>query len=74
VAGRDILHRDAIGGLASVSVSGLTAQERMQAVAAGLELAPVSLQQLVVRLTQSNEAEFVDNTASDNTNTLKESA
>ena len=68
VAGRDILHRDAIGGLASVSVSGLTADERRQAASAGLELAPVSLQQLVIRLTQSNEAEFTDN------NTFKESA
>ena len=74
VAGRDILHRDAIGGLASVSVSGLTPQERQQAVAAGLELAPVSLQQLVVRLTQSNEAEFSDSRAIDNNNNLKESA
>jgi ABC-2 type transport system ATP-binding protein len=61
VAGRDILHRDAIGGLASVSVSGLTAEERKQAASAGLELAPVSLQQLVIRLTQSNETEFLDN-------------
>ena len=68
VAGRDILHRDAIGGLASVSVSGLTADERKQASSAGLELAPVSLQQLVIRLTQSNEGEFIDNT------TVKESA
>jgi ABC-2 type transport system ATP-binding protein len=67
VRGRDILHRDAIGGLASVSVSGLTPQERQQAAAAGLELAPVSLQQLVVRLTQSNENEFSDRN-------LKESA
>jgi ABC-2 type transport system ATP-binding protein len=73
VAGRDILHRDAIGGLASVSVSGLTADERKQAASAGLELAPVSLQQLVIRLTQSNEAEFLESSGVDN-NTLKESA
>ncbi len=72
VRGRDILHRDGIGGLASVSVSGLTAQERQQAVAAGLELAPVSLQQLVVRLTESSENEFVDSRVDDST--VKESA
>jgi ABC-2 type transport system ATP-binding protein len=72
VAGRDILHRDRLGGLASVSVAGLTPGERKQAVAAGLELAPVSLQQLVVRLTESNENEFRDDTVLDNT--AKESA
>ena len=62
VAGRDILHRDAIGGLASVSIAGLTTDERKQAASAGLELAPVSLQQLVIRLTQSNENEFLEDT------------
>jgi ABC-2 type transport system ATP-binding protein len=51
VAGRDILHRESLGGLASVTVSGLSDAERSQAGAAGLELAPVSLQQLIVRRT-----------------------
>jgi len=51
VEGRDILHRDGLGGLASVTVTGqLTPAERAAATAAGLELAPVSLQQLIVRL------------------------
>ncbi len=58
VGARPILHRDAIGGLASVSIAGLNPDERKQATAAGLELAPVSLQQLVVRMTQTNENEF----------------
>ncbi|SEA98939.1 ABC transporter ATP-binding protein [Leifsonia sp. 21MFCrub1.1] len=51
VRARDVLHRDGIGGLASVTVAGLSASERSQAAAAGLELAPVSLQQLIVRRT-----------------------
>jgi ABC-2 type transport system ATP-binding protein len=58
VGARKVLHRDSIGGLASVSVEGLSPDERRQAGAAGLELAPVSLQQLVVRMTQSSENEF----------------
>ena len=55
---REVLHRDAIGGLASVTIAGLDADERKAAGAAGLELAPVSLQQLVVHLTNSSEKEF----------------
>jgi len=51
VAGREVLHRDGVGGLASVTVARLAPQEREAAKAAGLELGPVSLQQLVVRIT-----------------------
>jgi ABC-2 type transport system ATP-binding protein len=51
VAGHEVLHREGLGGLASVTVSGLGDAERTAARAAGLELGPVSLQQLVVRLT-----------------------
>ena len=58
VGAREVLHRDAIGGLASVTVTGLTAQERTDASAAGLELAPVSLQQLIIRRTNTSEKEF----------------
>ncbi|MEP6481685.1 MAG: ABC transporter ATP-binding protein [Rhodoglobus sp.] len=63
VASREILHRDAVGGLASVTVTGLDARGRAAASAAGLELAPVSLQQLIIRRTgmnqqQSSEKEF----------------
>ena len=51
VEGREIIHRDGIGGLASVTVlGGLSSADRAAATAAGLELAPVSLQQLIVRL------------------------
>ena len=58
VGAREILHRDAIGGLASVTVAGLSAAEKSAANAAGLELSPVSLQQLIVRRTNSSEKEF----------------
>jgi len=51
VGGREVLHRDGLGGLASVTVGRLSDAERAEAVAAGLELTPVSLQQLLVRLT-----------------------
>lgn len=52
-AGREVLHREALGRVASVTVLGsLTADERAEVTASGLDLAPVSLQQLVVRLTQ----------------------
>ena len=58
VGGREVLHRDGIGGLASVTVSGLGPADRTEAAAAGLELAPVSLQQLIVRKTNVRETEF----------------
>jgi ABC-2 type transport system ATP-binding protein len=55
VRGRDVLHRDGLGGLASVTVAGLAPADRAEAAAAGLELAPVSLQQLIVRKTDIRE-------------------
>ncbi|MEQ1737567.1 MAG: AAA family ATPase, partial [Rhodoglobus sp.] len=58
VGNRDILHADGIGGLASVTVAGLTESEKAAAVAAGLELGFVSLQQLIVRMTNVSEKEF----------------
>ncbi|HWD61729.1 MAG TPA: ABC transporter ATP-binding protein [Humibacter sp.] len=58
IAGRRVLHREGIGGLASVTVDRLDADERRDAAAAGLELAPVSLQQLIVRRTNSTTTDF----------------
>jgi ABC-2 type transport system ATP-binding protein len=50
--GRHVLHRDTLGGLATVTISGrLTAEDHRAAVAANLEIAPVSFQQLIVDLT-----------------------
>ena len=39
-AGRAVLHREGLGALASVTVDGVTAADRAEAQAAGLELAP----------------------------------
>ena len=59
VDGREVLHTESIGGLASVTVTGqLSACERADAADAGLELVPVSLQQLIVRTTNTSAAEF----------------
>lgn len=53
VAGREVLHRESLGHVASVTVLGaLTASDRSRLAAAGLEATPVSLQQLIVRTTQ----------------------
>lgn len=58
VGTREVLHREALGRVASVTVLGaISAEERAQIAAAGLDLAPVSLQQLIVRLTQKVDAQ-----------------
>ncbi|WP_206475403.1 ABC transporter ATP-binding protein [Microbacterium sp. KRD172] len=58
VASREVLHRERLGRVASVTVLGaLSSEERAQVTASGLDLAPVSLQQLIVRLTQKASAE-----------------
>ena len=54
VAGREVLHTEQLGGLSSITVGRLSPAERQAATAAGLELAPVSLQQLIVRVTTSD--------------------
>lgn len=58
VRGREILHRTNISGLTSVTVGRLTAEERQIAARNSLELSPVSLQQLIVRTTNTAEQEF----------------
>ncbi len=53
VAGREVLHRESLGRVASVTVLGaLSAADRVRLSDLGLDVAPVSLQQLIVRLTQ----------------------
>lgn len=50
---REVLHRESLGRVASITVLGsLSADERAEVAASGMDLAPVSLQQLIVRLTQ----------------------
>ena len=53
----EVLHRAGIGGLATATVAGLDEAGRAAARAAGLELAPVSLQQLVIRTTSGDTAD-----------------
>lgn len=53
VAGREVIHRESLGHVSSVTVLGaLSADDRERLTAAGLDVAPVSLQQLIVRTTQ----------------------
>ncbi|MDQ1547974.1 MAG: type transport system ATP-binding protein [Actinomycetota bacterium] len=58
VGKRTVLHREGIGGLSSITVEKLDSADRTAAASAGLELGPVSLQQLIVRKTSIPEAEF----------------
>ena len=60
VADREVLHRESLGRVSSVTVLGtLTAAERASLAAKGLDVGPVSLQQLIVRVTQ-HAAEAAD--------------
>lgn len=53
--GKSVLHRETLASLASVTIDEpLSRAERAEAADIGLELAPVSLQQLVVRKTIGN--------------------
>ncbi|MGO1320619.1 MAG: ABC transporter ATP-binding protein [Galactobacter sp.] len=55
VAGREVIHRQSLGKVASVTFMGqLDAQQRQEAARAGLDTAPVSLQELIVRITQNS--------------------
>lgn len=52
-AGREVLHRESLGRVTSVTVLGeLDGDDRARLAASGLEAGPVSLQQLIVRFTQ----------------------
>lgn len=53
-AGREVIHREQLGRVSAVTILGaLSEADRAQVHRLGLDLAPVSLQQLVVRTTQS---------------------
>lgn len=57
VADRPVIGHESLGGLASVTIDGrLDRDERIRAAELGLELAPVSLQQLIVHLTGTDLA------------------
>lgn len=57
-SGMQVLHRENIGGISSITVGPLSADERKAAGSAGLELLPVSLQQLIIRRTSAPETEM----------------
>ncbi|WP_291278247.1 ABC transporter ATP-binding protein [Galactobacter sp.] len=64
VAGREVIHRQHLGKVASVTFMGqLDNDERSEAARTGLDTAPVSLQELIVRITQ-NSASDGDETGS----------
>lgn len=53
---REVLHRESLGRVTSVTVMGtLTASEADEAHRLGLEHSPVPLQQLIVRLSQRDQ-------------------
>lgn len=57
-AGREVIHRESLGRVTAVTVLGaLTANDRERLAASGLDVAPVSLQQLIVRLTQHSASD-----------------
>lgn len=54
VAGREVIHRESLGRVTSATVIGeLTGADRAELAASGLDVTPVSLQQLIVRQTQN---------------------
>ena len=56
VSGREVIHSESLGRVTSATVFGeLSPADRQQITAAGLDLASVSLQQLVVRLTMRDD-------------------
>jgi len=58
VRGREVIHRESLGHVSSVTVLGaLTDDDRREVAASGLDIAPVSLQQLIVRTTQHANGE-----------------
>ena len=62
-AHREVLHRTGVGGLATATIAALDEAGRHEAEAQGLELAPVSLQQLVIRLTTGSSTDFEEASA-----------
>ncbi len=54
---RNVLHLDRIGGICSATLDALSPDDKHAAVAAGLELSSVSLQQLIIHKTSSLTSE-----------------
>lgn len=62
VAGLEVIHRERLSGFVSATVTGLTEQVSRDAAAAGLEVGPVSLQQLIIRQTGGAPTEHSQHT------------
>ncbi|MDN3312000.1 ABC transporter ATP-binding protein, partial [Microbacterium oryzae] len=59
IRGREVIHRESLGRVTSATFIGrLDDAERAALSAAGLDLAPVSLQQLIVRRTQHSTGDL----------------
>ena len=68
VAGYEIIHRETLGRVTSVTILGsLPDDKRAELVEAGVDFAPVSLQQLIVRRTQHHHAASESNISTANT-------
>ncbi|HYI52053.1 MAG TPA: ABC transporter ATP-binding protein [Microbacterium sp.] len=64
IGDREVIHRESLGRVTAVTVLGtLAAEDRARLGALGLENAPVSLQQLIVRLTQHANGDAAHTTA-----------
>lgn len=64
VIDRPVIGRETLGGLASVTIDGpLSSSDRLKAAELGLELAPVSLQQLIIHMTGPDLAVRTDQEA-----------
>ena len=53
----EVLHRERLGGFVSATVAGVTERALAEARSAGLEVGPVSLQQLIIRQTGGSPTE-----------------
>jgi ABC-2 type transport system ATP-binding protein len=75
IAGREVIHRESLGRVSSVTVLGeLTADDLARLTDAGLDVAPVSLQQLIVRTTQHAAGASADATAGEPASDIDEGA
>ncbi len=57
VAGLEVIHRERLGSFVSATVTGITEQVAQGARATGLDVGPVSLQQLIIRQTGGSPTE-----------------
>ena len=68
---REVFHREHIGGISSITVGALSSSDKHAAIAAGLELSPVSLQQLIIQKTTPQDSPTTSPKTSPKTSTDK---